>query len=248
MNSWFCTTSNPCKTSRLFCFPHAGGTAEYFHSWKSLFPDFIEVIPAQLPGRSLRFREKPFDNLTDLVKSLVENMISFLDRPFVFFGHSMGALIAFELTKHLEKLSYPLPKHLFLSGRSAPSKTKIKTLFHQLPDEKLLNKIQELNGSPKEALFHPELLQLLLPALRADLSICETYKYTQKKPLSIPLIIFGGKNDPLVEYESLDQWQRETTAITTIKTFPGNHFFLNQHRKTIAEIITGTIKDQHPNQ
>ena len=227
---------------RLFCFPYAGGAANIYVRWSQSLPAFIDVCAVQLPGHGSRMREKPFSNLTDLVPAAAEALLPHMDRPFAFFGHSLGALVAFELTRHLRRMSANEPAHLFLSGCRAPQLVSTHDIIHNLPDQEFIAEIRRLNGTPAEVLDNPELMQLVLPMLRADFSILETYSYRDEPPLACPLTIFGGSEDKDVRSESLSAWRGHTTAAFSLSILPGDHFFLHTSQATLLQTIARELR------
>lgn len=211
---------------RLFCFPYAGGGGSAFRSVFDRVPDDLDVCPIQLPGREGRFAERPFSSLDPLIAALHEELLPYLDMPYAFFGHSMGALISFELARALRSSGQvPGPVHLLVSGHRAPQLPDLRPPAHQLPEPQLLEALRDLEGTPEEVLQHEELLQLLLPVLRADFAICETYTYVPQPPLACPISVFGGLRDPNVPYESILAWKQHTTKTCQVHFFAGGHFF-----------------------
>jgi medium-chain acyl-[acyl-carrier-protein] hydrolase len=218
---------NPRAAVRLFCFPYAGCGASAFHRWPAGLPPTVEVRPVQLPGRESRFREEPFTRLTPLVGALADALRPHLDRPFVFFGHSLGALVSFELARELRRRGGPAPVGLLVAGRGAPHLPQRKPLLGHLPDEEFVEQLAAYGGVPAEVLAHQELLSLLLPALRADVLVSDTYTPTADTPLACPLHVYGGLEDADVPREDLQAWQELTTGPFDLHLFPGGHFFLH---------------------
>src|SRR6185437_8848497 len=181
---WF-TSKRPNARARLrlFCFPYAGGGPAIYRLWPQNLPTDVEICVAQLPGRGTRMREQPFTNLDALVQAATEAIKPLLDKPFALFGHSMGAMISFELARRLREQGQPQPSYLFISGRRAPQLPNDDPLSYNLPDTELRQELLRLNGTPKEVLEHPELMELMLPLLRADFSVVETYEYRPGVPL-----------------------------------------------------------------
>jgi medium-chain acyl-[acyl-carrier-protein] hydrolase len=219
---------------RLFCFPYAGGSASLFRSWATDLSPTIEVCPVQLPGREDRWHEPALTDLSTLVTTLASALDTFLEPPFAFFGHSMGAFIAFEVTRRLRHDHRRLPALLIVSGARAPQIPDPEPPAHRLPADELLNEMQRLGGIPHELLNHPELIALLLPTLRADLSLCETYAYAAEPPLNCPLVVYGGQQDSKAPPEHLTPWQQQTTAAFQLRMFPGNHFFFVREARTLV--------------
>lgn len=227
-NPWLaCPKPNPGAAVRLFCFPYSGAAASIYYPWAEMLPPSIEVCPVQLPGHGTRLREPLATRLTPQVEALAAGLAPACDRPFAFFGHSMGALLSFELARHLRRQGKPGPIHLFVSGHGAPHLPDRNPPLHQLPDDQFVAKLRELNGTPEEVLRHAELLQLLTPILRADFAVCETYVYQPEPPLDCPISAYGGLGDGYVNREELAAWQEQTTGRFSLRMFPGDHFYLN---------------------
>lgn len=239
-NPWFLTrTLNPQAKLNLFCFPYAGGGAQIFHNWQKAFPPStgVQVWPVQYPGRGSRLREKPFTRCASLVEALAPAVLPLTDRPFALFGHSMGATIAFELARLLREHHGREPAQLFVSGRRAPQVPEEEPATHHLPDPEFIVELRRLNGTPAEVLDHPELMQLMLPVIRADFTLTQTYTYTPAPPLSCPISIFGGLDDQDVTREHLAGWCEQTEGQCSMRMFAGNHFFLQSAEGTILEVV-----------
>jgi medium-chain acyl-[acyl-carrier-protein] hydrolase len=237
--SWFvCFRPNPKASIRLFCFPYAGGGAAIYNSWLRRIPESVELFVAQLPGRGSRTRETPFTNAYQLVEEMAAAIKPHTDRPFAFFGHSMGAILAFELAHQLRQ-NYGLEAcHLFLSGRGAPQFPDADKKIYQLPEPEFLEELRRLNGTPREVLEHAELMQLLIPILRADFEVCQTYVHTPKPPLNCSITAFGGLQDGDVTREHLAAWRGYTKASFALKMLPGGHFFLNSSEAILLEQLS----------
>jgi surfactin synthase thioesterase subunit len=226
-NTWI-TRPNPSLRAkiRLFCFSHAGGSASSFSSWSTSLPLEIEVCPVQLPGRENRFREAPFTQLSPLVQTLSQVILPYLNLPFAFFGHSMGALIGFELARELRRQYRKGPVHLFVSGYRAPHLPDPDPPIHQLPESLFLEELRNLHGTPEQILQNAELMQIMLPFLRADFAVCETYAHIHEYPLDCPISAFGGREDSQLSYDELIAWRDQTSSSFSLRMVPGNHFFL----------------------
>ena len=223
---------------RLFCFPYAGGGASIFRNWAAHLPAEVELCAIQLPGRGHRLMEPCFSQLTPLVHTLADILLPHLEQPFAFFGHSMGALISFELTRHLNKQFHICPSQLFVSGHGAPQLPRLSPPIHNLPDEKFCEELRRLNGTPEEILEQPEIVQLLLPCLRADFAMCETYCYLADSPLTCPVTAFGGLQDQEVSREQIEGWNTQTNAPFLLKMLPGNHFFLHTSEPLFLQMLS----------
>lgn len=222
---------------RLFCFPYAGGNAMVYRTWAQKLPANVEVVGVQLPGRGSRTHEPPLSRLSDLVELLGSALAGSLNEPFAFFGHSMGALVAFELARLLRREGHARPCHMFISGRSAPQLSPTHRPLYNLPTNELMQELKQLEGTPREVLEHPELMALMLPVLRADFSICDTYEYTEAAPLECPISAFGGFQDFDVPRENLEAWREQTSSSFTLRMLPGNHFFLHSNETLLLNLL-----------
>lgn len=231
----------PDARSTLFCFPYAGGNAATFRPWQEALPAFVQLAAVQPPGRGERLSEPPFKRLPDMVQELGPALLPFFNKPFAFFGHSMGALILFELTRWLRRTENPMPAHLFVSGRRAPQVPDPLPPSHDLPEPEFIERLRELKGTPPEVLDHPELMQLMLPLLRGDFSVCETYDYQVEPPLNCPISAFGGLGDEEVPREQLEPWRAQTTAAFSLHMLPGDHFFLHTEQRDLIRVINQNL-------
>lgn len=228
-DSWISFRKPGAKTRlRLFCFPYAGAGALLFRSWSHCLPADVEVCPVQLPGRGTRMLERPYTQLSPLVEALAQALAPLLDRPFAFFGHSLGALVSFELARRIRRQYGVHPVHLFVSAGRAPQILHRGLPIHTLPDKEFLMELRRLNGTPSELLDHAELMELMLPLLRADFAVYETYQYSSEAPLNCPISAFGGLQDNKVSDSDLDAWRVQTSVSFSLRMFPGDHFFLKQ--------------------
>lgn len=237
MSPWFNTYGLPQQgQARIFAFPYSGAGASVFYQWsehcQSGDADFIGV---QLPGRENRLSEKPFSDLAFLIEQLVPAIKPWLDKPFVFFGHSFGALIVFELCRALRRQGLPLPKHLFISAFRSPERPNPNRALHALPKAEIIKELRAYAGTPEEVLADSQLMDLFLPLLRADFSVHETYQYQAEAPLSCPISTFSGANDSIVKSESMMYWQQHTTNRFHHRQYPGNHFFVNQQYESVIK-------------
>lgn len=223
---------------RLFCFPYAGGGTQVFQRWHEDLPENVEVCSIQLPGRGTRICEPAFTSLLLLVQALAKELSTYLDKPFAFFGHSMGGLICFELAYQIADRYGLLPYQLFISGCPAPQLPSLGQPIHALPDTDFLEELRNYGATPEEVIRNDELMQLLLPLLRSDFSVCETYAYTERKPLQCPITVFGGFRDKTVESSSLEAWQCHTNSAFALHMFPGDHFFLHTNRVALLNRIS----------
>ena len=221
---------------RLFCFPYAGGGASVFRSWAGQLPPGVSVCPVRLPGRETRLSERPFDSMDELVATLRRVIDPYLDKPFAFFGHSLGAVIAFELARLLAA------RHtcLFVSAARAPQLRRDHVPPPPPSDDELIAELRRLDGIPKELLDNRELMQLALPALRADTALYRNYVYREGPPLQCPIRAYGGLDDERITRWHLETWAEQTTQSFQVEMFPGGHFFLQTHQ---AEFLRALSRD-----
>lgn len=214
-----------------------------FAKWFTELPIYMEGWAAHYPGRGSRHNETPINDLRSLIEKLAEYIQPLLDKPFAFFGHSMGGLAAFELTRYLRKHNLPQPTMLFISACGAPDLPTPHPYIHKLPDAEFLEAVQKFNGTPSELLQQLEVMQIILPMLRADFEAIECYHYaTDELPLNVPITAFGGRDDSRVSREHLERWALHTNSNFRCQYFSGDHFFLNTARESIiTSIVAGTI-------
>lgn len=238
-NSWInCPKTNPQAKLRLFCFHYAGGGALSFRSWVDQLPSAVEVCLIELPGRGLRMMEPPFTQFELLIPALEKALLPSLNKPFVFFGHSMGALVSFELARRLHTTHNLIPLHLYVSGYRAPQIPDPDPPIHDLCEPAFLNELRRYNGTPEEVLNNSELMQLLLPALRADFAVLENYVYAPFPSLDCPITAFGGLQDWKASYEELVAWQEQTSTTFSLKMFPGDHFFIYSSESLLLQYLS----------
>ncbi len=233
---WFFVPGSPFFQLRLFCFTYAGGSCNFYCFWAKRFLGRIELWAFQPPGRGNRMKEKPIRRLDELVEVIVTSIDGFLDLPFVFFGHSLGSLIAFELTRRLRLRNARLPEHLFVSACSAPHLARKRKSIHLLGDEELIECIRSYGGTPQEVIGDPEMLKLVLPLIRADFEVYETWNYCHETPLSVPITVFGGTEDEIATTD-LAAWREQTNVKFSKHMLPGGHFFIHSAEKQLIDIL-----------
>src|SRR5438270_1400136 len=212
---------------RLYCFPYAGGSAQVYRGWQRHLGPQAALSLARLPGRATRISEPPFKTYKPLANALADAMIPELPPAFAFWGHSMGALISFELARELRRRSQPAPLALFLSGRGAPQIPDPDPPIFNLPEPEFISELRRLNGTPRELLDSPELKEFFLPTIRADFELVETYEYEPEAPLGCPICAYGGLQDTDVPAANLKEWQKQTSGACKIRMFPGDHFYIH---------------------
>ena len=229
---------NPQARLRLFCFPYAGGSALMFRIWSNALPADVEACPIQLPGRSTRLMERPFTDLSSLIQVLAQALSSLLDKPFAIFGHSLGALMGFELARQLRRQYGVSPARLFISAGCAPQIPRRGSPIHTLPAKEFLAEVRRLNGIPKEVVEHDELMEIVIPLLRADFALYEAYVYSAEPPLNCPISAFGGLQDRKVTHRDLEAWRDQTTGAFSLRMLPGDHFFLNTTQPLLLQMLS----------
>lgn len=227
-------------SARLFCFSYAGGGAAVYRPFAIALPASIELLAVQLPGRENRLREPALTSVQGIVDALLPHLASQLDRPFAFFGHSMGGLIAFEVARALADRGLPGPARLVASARRAPHLTESDPPLHALPDDAFIAELdRRYGGIPAEILQHRDLLDLLLPAMRADMTAIETYRHQPGPLLDCPITVYGGTGDARARHEVLAPWQEHSQSPVQVQQFRGGHFYFNDaavRAELIAEL------------
>ncbi|HKW98264.1 MAG TPA: alpha/beta fold hydrolase [Bryobacteraceae bacterium] len=234
---WFPSAADSAQARlRLFCFPYAGGGVGLFRGWAESLPHGIAVCPARLPGRETRLSEPPIDRLDQLIGQLADAITTYLDRPFALFGHSLGAAIAFELARVLHCRNQ-MPKCLFVAGARAPQLRRDYVPPPAPSDEELLNELRRLDGIPKELLENRELIELTMPALRADSAIYRNYTYSEAPPLDCPIRAYGGERDERITRRDIEGWAEQTTQTFAAEMLPGGHFFPRTHQGEFLNVL-----------
>ncbi|MFE4575379.1 thioesterase II family protein [Streptomyces chartreusis] len=227
----------------LYCFPHAGGAAPYFRSWPLVVPENVAVRALQLPGRQDLRTSTPFRDMTELAEAVASAVTEDADgRPFGLFGHSMGALIAFETARELRRRGLDGPRVLGASACRAPHLPPPLSTAG-LSDELLFERVQQLGGMPQEVLDNRELIELSLPALRADFALLNSYRFRPEATLNVPLTVFGGKDDRSVPVDSLTAWQIHSAEPITVRKFVGDHFYLSRWSSQVAADLCAHLTD-----
>jgi len=232
---------DPNARLRLFCFPYAGGGASIYNRWPPLLPPQVEVVGVQLPGRESRLAEAPYAEMGPLVDRLAEVLPPYMDLPFALFGHSNGGLMAFELARRLRAEGRPMPLHLFVSGRPAPQVALTEPPVHDLPHDEFMAALRRFGGTPEEVLQHAEMMELIIPMLRADFSLGETYRYAPAPPLDVPLSAYAGARDAEVPVWQVEAWKEQTRAEFRFVEFSGGHFFLHEDQALVTRRLSDEL-------
>jgi medium-chain acyl-[acyl-carrier-protein] hydrolase len=236
------STSHPI---RLLALPYAGAAATaVFREWRGQLAPVADLHPLELPGRGGRITEPPCRRLRQLATDLAEGLDGQLERPFALLGHSLGALLAFEIARELRRCGAPLPVHLFVSSRRAPPIPESEEPIHLLPDAALVEALQRrYDAIPEQVLQERDLMQLLLPVVRADFEMLETYEYAEEAPLECPITAVGGRDDPHAPLDWLQAWSRQTSATFRLSQFPGGHFYFRSVNAGLRELVRRTLED-----
>jgi medium-chain acyl-[acyl-carrier-protein] hydrolase len=239
---WFaCFKPRPAAKIRLFCLPYAGGSPLVFRNWAQRLPPSIEVCPVQLPGRGNRLKERPFTNMSDLVPAVAAALTNYLDKPFALFGHSLGAVTCFELTRRFAATHLPGPLHLLVAGCNAPQmRSEVPSMYNR-PDSEFIEYLRELRGTPPEVLQHTDMLRLMLPMLRSDFEVSETYEYSVQPPVNCPITALGGTEDVEVTEAGLQAWREHTVESFAVDLLPGDHFFLHASEAKLVDILSRVL-------
>ncbi len=234
---------NPQSRLRLFCFPYAGGTAAVFRSWAQYLPSEIELCAVQYAGRGSRLAEPLGEDVMAVLNGVYQDLQPFLKKPFAFFGHSMGALVSYEFARRLQQEEQPGPFQVFVSGCSAPHVRELKSTYN-LPEPEFIAELRHLQGTPEEVLDNAELMQLMMPIIRADFKVSQTYEYVPGPPLECPIRAFGGLKDETVPREEVEAWSEHTRGSFRAQMLPGDHFFVNTSQSLLTRIIAQELISQ----
>ncbi|PPK63145.1 alpha/beta fold hydrolase [Actinokineospora auranticolor] len=222
----------------LLCLPFAGGGAGAFHDWPDGLPPDVEVWAVRLPGRESRLVEEPYRDLGALVDALVPEVAGLVGTPYAVFGHSMGALVGYELVRRLRAAGLPEPGLLVASGHDAPHVAAHPRQLHAMPDPALVAALRDYGATPDTLLAQPELLELFLPTIRADFAVVETYAYRPGPPLRCPFAVLRGVADHDVTPAGCAAWAELTAGPTAQLAFPGGHFFIDEARERVLAELT----------
>jgi surfactin synthase thioesterase subunit len=243
MESWLvCYEERPAARLRLFCFPCAGGGAAGFHPWVKKLPQDIEIIGVRMPGTESRILERPPESIPEAVNNITLVIYPELDKPFAFFGHSVGALFGFELAREVVRKNGMRPVHFFAAGIRAPQVPLRHPPIHDLAEEEFLEEMERrYSGVPQEIVQDPDLLQIVLPGLRAGLKMSEGYKYTEGEPLDCDITVFGGYEDKSVNNADLKSWREQTKGRFAMHFFPGDHFFIYYEQDHLLSLLSSEL-------
>ncbi|MFI6846261.1 thioesterase domain-containing protein [Kitasatospora sp. NBC_00085] len=222
---------------RLFCFAHAGGGPTLFRSWQREFGQDVDIRPILLPGREARAREQPFRRMTDIIGPMCDGLLPSLDRPFALFGHSLGAVLAYEAAREFAARGWGEPRHLVVSARRAPHLPSRRARLHDLPQDQFTAAVAGMGGTPAEVLAHPGLLNAFAPGLRADFEVNETYTPLPGGLLACPVSAVVGRSDSEVDPDEMAGWRDTTRGGFDLRVVDGGHFYLKEDPGELLALI-----------
>lgn len=226
---------------RLVCLPHAGGSATFFYPMAKAIGAAAEVVAVQYPGRQSRRHEPCIDNIPEFADEIFTALRELDERPVALFGHSMGAILAYEVALRMREAGLPSPTRLYASGRRAPSRYRDEHV-HDSSDAALVAELRTLGGPNQSMLADPEVLEMILPSVRADYRAAESYRHDPRQErLDCPVTVLTGDSDPRVSLDEARAWSEHTTAPTDLRVYPGGHFFLVDHSAEITELVARTL-------
>jgi pyochelin biosynthesis protein PchC len=238
---WLRTFHQPTPGApRLLCLPHAGGSASFYFPVSKALSPAVDVLAVQYPGRQDRREEPPATSINELAEGVFRALDDREDTPLALFGHSMGAMVGFELARLLEAAGRP-PAVFVVSGRRGPSVQRIENV-HQGGNARLIEEIAKLDGTDAALLQDEEVLRMILPALRADYRAVETYQHTAEPRLSCPFVVMTGDADPRVTPDEARTWSQETDGPFELHVYPGGHFYLVEQQQAVLDRIRATLR------
>jgi len=234
--------ASPPPRLRMFCFPYAGGSARIFNGWGRHLPAGVEVCPVELPGRGTRFGEPLRDRLGPLVEDLLPGVLARADAPIALFGHSLGALVAFELGRRLASRHRVVPRHLIVSALRAPHLPRTSVPEHTLPEPEFRARLREFDGTPDEVLADESLMDVVGPILRADLAIPATYEHPPGARVTWPITAFAGMEDTEAPPDDVGAWREQTTGAFALHVLPDGHFFVHSQESSLLRAMSGLLR------
>ena len=232
----------PAAAYRLFFFPHAGGAPVAFYPWTAQCNEEIECVCLQYPGRAHRLREQPFTSVRQLVDGILREIACLSDKPFAFYGHSLGGIVAFELSRALRDEGLPGPRHLYIGAARPPQVASSRPPIHDLPEDEFIAAVNaRYGGIPSAIAADAEAMEMFLPGLRGDFTAYENYQFRPSDPLAIPITVFGGAEDTAVPAECLNGWAQHTDNAFHIQFFPGGHFFPPASTQALIRVLESQI-------
>ncbi|SEC92127.1 Surfactin synthase thioesterase subunit [Streptomyces sp. 3213] len=230
----------PQSPVRLACLPYAGGSASFFYPVSRALHPSVEVLAVQYPGRQTRLHEPMIDNIPEFADEIFAALRQLDDKPLALFGHSMGAVLAYEVALRMQDAGLPTPVRLFASGRRAPSRYRDERV-HAASDADVVAEIRALSGTDETLLGDPEVLAMILPAIRSDYTAIERYRHEPGRRLDCPVTVLTGDSDPRVSLDEAEDWARHTTGPSEVKVFRGGHFFLADRASEVIDLVAARL-------
>ncbi|WP_278555015.1 thioesterase II family protein [Parvimonas micra] len=225
------------KNIKLFCFPHLGGSASIYYQWKKIIHKNIEIVPIELAGRGERNKEQLYKDFKELLSDVCIQVTDNNLENYAFFGHSMGALIAYETVYNLLNQGFPPPIHIFFSGSNPPNH-KSSLFFKQLNEHDLVSELKKIGGIPDVIFEYPELIEVILPIIQADYKVMNTYKFVLQTPkMKNDITIILGDCDSTIIYEKIAKWRLLTTGKSSVHFMKGKHFYIDNSLKDLLKLI-----------
>lgn len=227
----------------LFCLPYAGGSESIYTTWRTYMPDSVTIVPLKLSGRGSRFLDPLYDSFDEMVEDVVSQIKVLATSPYAIFGHSMGALLAFEICHRLRDFNALMPNHVFFSGQGAPCQRKNKKIYHTMEQEQFIHELKEMKGTPEDFFANTDLLELYLPLIQNDFKLIETYTYKEYgKKIATNVTVLNGIQDD-ISSDALNMWKNHISEGYTfsIQHYKGDHFFINHHTQTIIGNLYKTL-------
>ncbi|MER7004856.1 thioesterase domain-containing protein [Dactylosporangium sp. NPDC000555] len=232
--------------ARMICVPYAGAGANAFRYWAELLPAWLEPWAVRLPARETRLAEPPTSRVEQIAAAIAAELRDLVVLPYCLYGHSMGALVCFELARELRRQGVAQPVHLFVSGRRAPQLPDDLPGICHLPRDAFIAAVRALNGIPEGVLAEPGLMEFIEPALRADFAVCEEYRFQPQPPLAYGISAFGGDADPTTSAGQLAAWREQCAAEFVVRSYPGDHFFVHAEHARILAAICSDLRNVCP--
>lgn len=243
MSRWFSVLDGRRDARvRMFCFPYAGGSAHIYRTWQRELHDDVDVVAMQPPARGPRMREAPMQSVREMIEAIVPEIVPMMDRPCIFFGYSMGAVIAYEVAIALQKSGQRRLALFIAAARRGPSQLPLRAPIYDLPDEAFIEELRKYGGTPPEILADSELLKMVMPTIRADFALSDTYRYNADDgPLRSRALLIGSKTDPYVPWDDLLTWQQTLEGECTVREIGEGHFFIHSHAAELAAEVRSAI-------
>lgn len=239
---WFSVLNERRNASvRMFCFPYAGGGANLYRPWQRDLHADVEVVAVQPPGRGTRMQEPPIRSVQAMVDAIVPDIIPLMDRPCIFFGYSMGGAIAFEVGRALQRMGRSRLELFIAAARRGPTRLPLRPPIHDLPQDEFIERLRTYGATPTEVLENADLLSFILPTIRADFSLSETYRYEDNGLLRCRSLVLGSKSDPYVPWDDLLAWQEAIADECSVREIGEGHFFIHSHADSLAAEVRSAI-------